>query len=184
MAASDCLASSVASGSVTSLMAVDSTKLLSRLLTKDDVAGVISELDSVANAVEGACAGLMRLISWWNLFHPALLQLDIFFMSSLSCVASIPSPFAPDRAVDPSALPACGATVYAPVVSLAVPRLQWAACPPWTSSRLPFPRRAMWPPWHPPVADLALSMSLPRPLPALTCVANARMAVHRVSAVI
>lgn len=71
MAASDCLASSVASGSATSLMAVDSTKLLSRLLTKDDVAGVISELDSVANAVEGACAGLMLLTSWLNLSHPS-----------------------------------------------------------------------------------------------------------------
>ena len=71
MAASDCLASSVASGSATSLMAVDSTKLLSRLLTKDDVAGVISELDSVANAVEGACAGLMWLTSWLNLSHPS-----------------------------------------------------------------------------------------------------------------
>ena len=54
MVASDMLAAAPA-GSVT--FSCDSAKLLSRLLTKDDVAGVISELDSVAMAVEGAwCA--------------------------------------------------------------------------------------------------------------------------------
>ncbi len=106
MTAADCLAAASTSTGALPQLSVDSTKLLSRLLTRDDVSGVISELDAVATAVSGECCVLCAWVGTVSL--------------ALQCSDSggPPPPSAP-------------LLTYVPCdVSCA---WQWAGCPQWTN---------------------------------------------------
>jgi hypothetical protein len=104
MTAADCLAAASTSTGALPQLSVDSTKLLSRLLTRDDVSGVISELDAVATAVSGECC----VVAAWVDTASQVLQ----------CSDSTGPPSAPLLTYVPCDL-SCA--------------WQWAGCPQWTN---------------------------------------------------